>query len=410
MANGNKLIDQKAIDTIIDSILKAVEIKSNKKSSEGRGKDGKDGKDRRDGKNAPQINDDEALSTNPWSGLKTQEEIEKAEGKIYPCSAQDLESMTQEQQAQLFSQGYRVVKTENNGTVVLLGLAADGSLEWLGCNQPRKNWFHNPDFYIAQAGHGGKHGNQPYSADRWWMVPSGVSVSYGDNGITFVNDDGISYAWTSQSLEDGSAIQGKNVTFFVETGSNELLLFSNVYPNSAGDSVTSTIFSNGMRLRLAVSSLGASVCLLVLPSQAGASVTIKYAGLILGSYTLKTLPPWEPPNSAVELLNCKNCFRVIQNNSVFAAIGGASNTQATFFVPTEQKMRVNPSVSPSTGVSMSFRAQTGAYNDTNVTINSVTALGGGLLFSVTGSKQIIPNAFASVNVVLNTAISVSSDI
>lgn len=52
MANGNKLIDQKAIDTIIDSILKAVEIKLNKKSSEGRGKDGKDGKDGRDGKDA----------------------------------------------------------------------------------------------------------------------------------------------------------------------------------------------------------------------------------------------------------------------------------------------------------------------------------------------------------------------
>ena len=35
MANGNKLIDQKAIDIIIDSILKAVEIKLNKKSSAG---------------------------------------------------------------------------------------------------------------------------------------------------------------------------------------------------------------------------------------------------------------------------------------------------------------------------------------------------------------------------------------
>lgn len=52
MANGNKLIDQKAIDIIIDSILKAIEIKLNKKSSEGRGKDGKDGKDGRDGKDA----------------------------------------------------------------------------------------------------------------------------------------------------------------------------------------------------------------------------------------------------------------------------------------------------------------------------------------------------------------------
>lgn len=52
MANGNKLIDQKAIDAIIDSILKAVDTKLNKKSSEGRGKDGKDGRDGRDGKDA----------------------------------------------------------------------------------------------------------------------------------------------------------------------------------------------------------------------------------------------------------------------------------------------------------------------------------------------------------------------
>lgn len=49
MANGNKLIDQKAIDTIIDSILKAIEIKLNKKTREIGGKDGKDGQDGQDG-------------------------------------------------------------------------------------------------------------------------------------------------------------------------------------------------------------------------------------------------------------------------------------------------------------------------------------------------------------------------
>lgn len=290
MANGNKLIDQKAIDTIIDSILKAVEIKLNKKSSEGRGKDGKDG---RDGKNAPQINDDEALSTNPWSGLKTQEEIAKVEGKIYTCTAQALEEMSQEQQAELYVQGYRAIKTENNGTVVLLGLSADGSLEWLGCNQPRGNLLDNPNFAIAQAGYGGMHGTQKYAADRWILV----------NGE--INHDGTNViigGVIAQRIAASADLEGKEITYVV-------------YPQSGEPAVLTTKLEKGM------STITSSTSLLTIAvyqegdlfvaniNAQGVQCAIKGTGLFIGSYTPKTLPPWEKPDYTVEIIKCQYFYR-----------------------------------------------------------------------------------------------------
>lgn len=284
MANGNKLIDQKAIDIIIDSILKAVEIKLNKKSSEGRGKDGKDGKDGKNGLDAPQINDDEALSTNPWSGLKTQEEIAKVEGKIYPCTAQALEAMSQEQQAELYVQGYRAIKTENNGTVVLLGLSADGSLEWLGCNQPRQNLLDNPNFAVAQAGYGGVHGTQKYAADRWLIYNepgATLSVSWVGNGIKLSSTGGgstISQRFPANSLK---SLGDLTCVFYTDSGP----IFREI-----GQHVDVVDY----------------VDFLV---ESGHEVTVYGAALNTGLYTAKTLPPLEEPDYTTEYLKCRRYWR-----------------------------------------------------------------------------------------------------
>ena len=279
MANGNKLIDQKAIDIIIDSILKAVEIKLNKKSSEGRGKDGKDG---RDGKNAPQINDDEALSTNPWSGLKTKEEIAKVEGKIYPCTAQALEAMTQEQQAELYTQGYRAIKTENNGTVVLLGLGSDGSLEWLGCNQPRKNLLDNPNFAIAQAGYGGMHGTRQFAADRWSLWANGNITVTGSSGNLTLTLSGASGS-IAQRMPKGTFQSGKTYTCAFYT--NKGIVFRPAITESADYDAVDLVLSDGE------------------------SITLYAATILEGSYTSKTLPPWEAPDAATEYLKCRRYWR-----------------------------------------------------------------------------------------------------
>lgn len=99
----------------------------------------------------------------------------------YETTAQELEAMSQEDQAALYEKGYRLIKTTNNDTIVLLALSADGSLEWLGCNQPRESLLDNGDFAIAQAGYSGMHGSISYAADRWKMI-SGATVSSGSGG------------------------------------------------------------------------------------------------------------------------------------------------------------------------------------------------------------------------------------
>ena len=317
-------------------------------------------------------------------------------GQIYPCTASALESLSSSDLVGIYNQGYRAVQATNNETVVTLGLAADGSLSWQGCNHPRGNLLDNPDFAVAQAVYGGAHGTQVYAADRWKGSGTGATFAAGSGGGLTITC-GTGAAGCSQVIADPPDV-GEYFSFVVVSG-NTTVIAAGSWTGTAQDAT-----ATGGALTASVNAGSVQI------SVASGSATVDYCMLLIGSYTPKTLPPWEPPNSSVELLNCKNYFRIIQNYSVFAAKGGASNTKATFFVPIEQKMRVNPSLSPSTGVSMSFHAQTGARNDTNVTINSVAALDGGLLFDVTGSKQIIPNAFASVNVTLNTAISVSSDI
>lgn len=326
MANGNKLIDQKAIDTIIDSILKAVEIKLNKKSSEGRGKDGKDG---RDGKNAPQINDDEALSTNPWSGLKTQEEIAKVEGKIYPCTAQALEAMTQEQQAELYAQGYRAIKTENNGTGVLLGLSADGSLEWLGCNQPRGNLLVNSDFAIAQAGYGGLHGTQQYAADRWAQSDGSATFSQASGGGLSIQMSQAGHIY--QKLAETPS---GNFTLAVNVGGEDYVS-AGTWPEGSGAVGIDVVFPGG--------NIYADVTFGVVIYFAS-SYTITHARLLRGSYTPKTLPPWEAPDSVSEITKCRQIYRPLSAYG-FVGIAVADTTNSVQGVIFGDSMRIyNPSM------------------------------------------------------------------
>lgn len=384
MANGNKLLDQKAIDTIIDSILKAVEIKLNKKSSEGRGKDGKDGKDGRDGKNAPQINDDEALSTNPWSGLKTQEAIAKVEGKIYPCTAQALEDMSREQQAELYTQGYRAIKTENNGTVVLLGLGSDGSLEWLGCNQPRGNLLDNSNFAIAQAGYGGTHGTQVYAADRWKGSGTGATFAAGSGGGLSITC-GTGSAGCTQVIANPPAV-GAYFSFVVVSG-NTTVIASGTWTGTEQDA---TATSGMLTATVNAGSVQISI--------ASGSATVDYCMLLEGGYTPKTLPPWEAPDYTMELLTCQR----------YAVSPGPANnyypyTQITgsvidFLVPIPIEMRIIPTLS----AKMNIYGANIQGVQTGFTF-SVTGMGNGsLTIRATKSNHGLTGAFLSINGLLSS--------
>ena len=288
------------------------------------------------GLDAPQINDDEALSTNPWSGLKTQEEIAKVEGKIYPCTAQALEDMSQEQQAELYTQGYRAIKTENNGTVVLLGLGSDGSLEWLGCNQPKGSILDNENFVVAQAGYGGMHGNEKYVADRWYFQGGDVLVAKQDDALT-ITPKQITTNIVGQKINDTDALLGKRLTAIVET-SNTIAVCPFLFPENGIIDTNVTIEGNWRLSPYRIHS-NAPLTIRIVNVTGVDPISIKRVSLILGSYTPKTLPPWTTPDYVMEYMKCLWYYRALTSYGriVFRPYGEVANT-----IVSSDEMRILP--------------------------------------------------------------------
>ena len=294
------------------------------------------------GLDAPQINDDEALPTNPWSGLKTKEEIAKVEGKIYPCTAQALEDMTQEQQAELYAKGYRAVMTENNGTVGLLGLAEDGSLEWIGCNQPRESMLDNENFAIAQAGYGGMHGTQVYAADRWAQSDGSATFSAASGGGLSIQVSQAGHIY--QKLTNVEA--GNKYTIAVSINS-KLYAISGSWPEAG--TALNAVFPGGSVYADAL--FGVVIYFTE-------NLDIEYVSLLNGSYTQKTLPPLEAPSFSVELLKCMRYWRKLTSYYLSGV-----NTSVLLDPP----MRVHPTI---TGYAQEYITGSGWTNTENVTFSA----------------------------------------
>lgn len=218
-------------------------------------------------------------------------------GQIYSCAAAALEDMTQEQQTELYAQGYRAIKTENNGTVVLLGLSADGSLEWQGCNQPRQNMLDNPNFSVAQAGYGGLHGTYIYAADRWKGSGTGATFAAGGGGGLTITC-GTDAAGCSQVVA-GPPKVGDYFSFVVVVGGVPLIA-SGTWTGTAQDA---TATSGTITATVTAGSVQISV--------ASGSATVDYCMFLFGSYTPKTLPPWETPTYMTELVKCLGRYQIM---------------------------------------------------------------------------------------------------
>ena len=292
------------------------------------------------GTDAPQINDDEALETNPWSGLKTKEEIEKVEGRVYPCTATVLEGMSTADLVGIYNQGYRAIRTKNNETVVTLALASDGSLSWQGCNEDTANLLDNPNFAIAQAGYGGMHGSQIYAADRW-MGLNTASAQYAD-GMVNVTDDGTGNCAVVQAMDSGeggeftvnaditppSGGKWQIVVFNLETGTPVII------SSSSGNETKTPILNVSVPPNIKI-----WVALYPTVNAPGSMGIVGNARLLRGSYSAKTLPPWESTNYSVEMIKCQYCYRRdLVSHQACAPTAGFPG----FSYPAP--MRVNPTV------------------------------------------------------------------
>ena len=273
-------------------------------------------------------------------------------GQIYPCAAAALEAMSQEQQAELYTQGYRAIKTENNGTVVLLGLATDGSLEWLECNQPKGSILDNENFVVAQAGYGGMHGNEKYVADRWYSQGGDVLVAKQDDALT-ITPKQITTNIVGQKINDTDALLGKRLTAIVET-SNTIAVCPFLFPENGIIDTNVTIEGNWLLSPYRIRS-NAPLTIRIVNVTGVDPISIKRVSLILGDYTPKTLPPWEAPSFSVEQLKCMMYWRKLSSYYVSGV-----NTSVLLSPP----MRITPTI---TGYAQEYTPGSGWANTENVT-------------------------------------------
>lgn len=219
------------------------------------------------------------------------------DGQIYPCTATALEGMSTADLVGIYNQGYRAVQTTNNETVVTIALAADGSVEWQGCNEDTTNLLDNPDFAIAQAGHGGMHGVVAYAADRWPL--HNVTFTSGEAGkITVTGGDSDGFIYQRFLPPSGPITVG-----YFDLSENLFLINANV-PDVLGEEVT--LLAANQNIHVYVNQRTIQVNFVV---NADKTVTFSKAFCYSGSYTPKTLPPWEAPDAATEYLKCRRYWR-----------------------------------------------------------------------------------------------------
>lgn len=269
----------------------------------------------------------------------------QVDGLIYPTTAQALDAMSQEQQAALYAQGYRAIVATYNETTTMHALAADGSLAWIGCDQDTTNLLDNPDFAIAQAGYGGKHGAQVYAADRW--VSSNLSDVSFDGENLVVADDGSATGAVYQKLifdspckitiTAGVAVQNawKIAMFDAESGAE--------IASSAGSQAQEALLNAEITSDLIEKEISIFFYLFA-SSAGGGSAKIFNAALYRGSYTPKTLPPWVAPDPVTELEKCQAFYLPGSGDDWAIAFVNALAAYLQIVIPTPVTMRIKPTI------------------------------------------------------------------
>ena len=286
-------------------------------------------------------------------------------GNIAPMTAETLASTSAAELQTLYNNGARALLVTNNATYVLLGLNVDGTTFFLGTNQSMENLLENSNFAVAQFGYGGNHGTQAYAADRWILSSGTVSFQAGQ----------------------GLTLNGTIVQNLASTPSGSATAFVGMYSGQATIS-----YSDGA---------------VTIQSSGG---VIAYAALYAGDFIAQTEPTYIPPDYATEMQKCRMYAIPSTASARYVGDGGATTDIVRCYIPTGVKMRTNPTAYPSTGLSVSARVQTGAYNDSNASISSATADANGLLVQISGSTQIVNSAYANCTTIINTAVGFFADL
>lgn len=216
---------------------------------------------------------------------------------------------------------------------------------------PVANLFINPDFAIAQAGYGGKHGDDTYAADSWLgrNAASTVYAALENGGIKII---GGQWACKLQQKLAAKSLRGKKITAGLKLKSSvgrawATLMALDANRNELANS-TKTI-ACPMETVFAFS--------IVVPESAEyvvftfdnnmaetATIEINWTALYEGEYTAETLPPFVPPDHVNELLKCQRYYYKIPAYFPIGAGYVVNTDTARILLNLPVKMQANPSL------------------------------------------------------------------
>lgn len=238
-------------------------------------------------------------------------------GWVAPMTAEDLSAMTASQLSGLYVNGVCGLLVTNNDTTVLLTLNEDGSTVFLASTQKTRNILDNPDFSnpVNQRNLTQQKNSWQYVIDRWHaFIPSG------NTGGIYIAPGHISISTKCgmmQLIDNKSLFVGKNLTLIARTISSTGVI--NTYVASGtynGDNSNIRFSSSTVYLSIYSVPGNEKLYVEIFNNNETYSVWLYNAQLLIGSYTIKTIPPFEAPDRTLETLKCQYYAQVLSTNNV----------------------------------------------------------------------------------------------
>ena len=197
--------------------------------------------------------------------------------------------------------------------------------------QPR-NLLDNSDFRnpVNQRGQTVYTGSG-YTIDRWRLTNAYSKLEIVNDGIRASCMDGGTYAYPRQ-IVDGTKFGGKTFTGVWCFNDGSVYTTTGTFPDEevTADTIFASVNVGEYRLTLAKLKNGNLCHQARVPI--GETLTLKWAALYEGTYTVDTLPPYVPKGYVAELLECRQ-YVVPVKTACLAGYTYGSTSEAQFFIP-----------------------------------------------------------------------------
>ena len=208
------------------------------------------------------------------------------------------------------------------------------------------NLLDNSDFTnpVNQRGLKNYSGNV-YTIDRWRIGNSYSACTVGNDYVLYSASGGTSYP--RQIIKPTVAMGGKTFTAAVCTRGGLMAITSGVFPAKTVSATTvfapAVTISEGVTLVLRKATDGTIDFMFQIND--GKSLTLRWAALYEGEYTLDTLPEYQTKGYGAELQECRRYYYRILGNKKWIATGAAVNTnEVRIPIKLPTAMRIFPTV------------------------------------------------------------------